>query len=82
MAWIQIVPEDEAGDELAALYASHRDPRTGGLDEILTVHSLDPAGMRGHYAIYRAAMSGTRSLRKRDREMVGVVVSAVNECHY
>jgi AhpD family alkylhydroperoxidase len=32
--------------------------------------------------LYRQAMRGTRTLRKVEREMIALVVSRVNECHY
>jgi len=82
MSWIEIIPDERADEALSALYQQFRDPRSGGIDEILGVHSLQPAGMAAHWAVYRAAMTPTRSLRLRDRELVGLVVSSVNACHY
>lgn len=48
----------------------------------MRIHSLHPAGLEAHFALYRAVMLGTPSLRKVDREMIALVVSATNGCHY
>ena len=86
MAWIRVVPELEATGELAELYdelyAPYPDESRGQLDNILQIHSLDPKGLRAHLALYRSAMSGTETLPKVEREMIAVVVSSINACHY
>ena len=82
MSWIRMIPEDEANEELAALYARVLDPRTGQLDHIMQVHSLHPKGLAAHQELYSAVMSGTKSLRKVERELIALVVSQENECHY
>ena len=86
MAWIHVVPELEAKGELLAiydeLYAPFPDHPRGNLDNILQIHSLDPKGLRAHYALYTSAMTGTPGLPKADREMLAVVVSLLNACHY
>jgi alkylhydroperoxidase family enzyme len=38
--------------------------------------------MAAHDALYRSAMRGTATLRKADRELIAMVVSAANDCHY
>jgi alkylhydroperoxidase family enzyme len=82
VAWIRTIGEQEAEEELAALYDEMRDARTGRVDNVLAVHSLHPAGLRSHWELYRAAMRGTKGLRAVEREMIAVVVSARNGCHY
>ncbi len=81
-----MIPEAEWGDasdgQLAPLLAPSKDPDTGDVDNILGVHSLHPAGLAAHLAVYRAAMAGTPGLRKVDRELVALVVSQTNGCHY
>jgi len=81
-AWIESIDEADAKDQLASLYAQCLDPESGKVDHVLRVHSLHPAGLAAHLAVYRAAMRGTASLPKADREMVAVVVSKANGCHY
>jgi len=82
MAWIQVIEEDAAGGELAALYRSLIDPESGGVDNILKVHSLNLGGLRAHVALYRSAMAGTAGLPQLEREMIALVVSRLNGCHY
>tara|TARA_B110000008_G_C16820863_1_gene504625 strand:+ start:119 stop:373 length:255 start_codon:yes stop_codon:yes gene_type:complete len=84
MAWIEIVPDEEwAEDEtLEGLYDRVVDKSSGRIDYIMSVHSLNPRGLAAHDAIYRSAMAGTGSLRKVERELIALVVSLENECHY
>jgi alkylhydroperoxidase family enzyme len=81
MAWIRVIPPGEATGELADFYARVRDA-SGSVDHILTVHSLNPASLRTHYDLYRACMYGPSELTRAQREMVAVVVSVTNHCHY
>jgi alkylhydroperoxidase family enzyme len=82
MSWIETVAPGEADEELRRLYDRVRDPRSGELDNIMRVHSLHPQGLEAHYELYASAMTPTRSLRRADREMIALVVSRINDCHY
>jgi alkylhydroperoxidase family enzyme len=82
MAWIQTIPDANADGELHELFDQARDPAHGVVDNIMRVHSLSPAGLRGHFELYRAVMAGTPTLRKADRELIAVVVSKLNGCVY
>ncbi|MDP7066162.1 MAG: hypothetical protein QF637_00920 [Acidimicrobiales bacterium] len=84
MAWIHIVPDEEWIDDeaLQGLYARVLDKKYGRIDYVMAVHSLNPRGLAAHDAVYRSAMAGTRSLRKVERELIALVVSMENECHY
>lgn len=81
-AWIETVAEDRADGELRELYERVVDPVTGEVDNIMAVHSLHPTGLRAHFELYAAVMRGTPGLRKVDREMIALVVSQANGCHY
>lgn len=81
-AWIHMVGEEEAAEELADHYARMRDPATGGVDNILRIHGQHPATLVGHMALYRSLMHGRSPLPRWEREMIAVVVSATNSCHY
>jgi uncharacterized peroxidase-related enzyme len=81
MAWIRTIDEDDAEGPLRELYEANREP-WGGVDNILKIHSLDPPSLAGHVALYRAAMYGRSPLSRAEREMIAVVVSAANQCHY
>jgi len=84
MAWIETLSEPLPDDqrELAALYERARDPATGSVDHIMSVHSLHPAGLAAHLALYRAAMRGSAGLPAVDRELIALVVSGLNRCRY
>ncbi len=82
MSWIRTIDEEDADGRLAELYARVVDSASGRVDEVLRVHSLHPDGLAAHEAVYRSAMRGTRGLRKVDREMIALVVSKINGCHY
>ncbi len=81
MAWIRMISEDEAEGELAKMYADHVEP-WGGVDNIMRIHSLNPASLEGHSKIYETLMRGRSDLTRVQREMIAVVVSTLNRCHY
>ena len=82
MAWIETVKENEWTGDLADLYPDVADRDTNRVDNIMQIHSLNPRGMAAHDALYRSAMRGTATLRKVDRELIAMVVSDANDCHY
>ncbi len=82
MAWIRTIADDDAEGELAALFDQVRDRDTGAVDNIMAVHSLNAAGLAAHNALYASAMAGTATLRKVERELIALIVSKVNDCHY
>ena len=81
MAWIPMIQEDEAESELKEWYDKLREP-WGGVDNIMKIHSLNVNGLKGHCELYLSAMKGTKDLSHKQREMIAVVVSNVNQCHY
>ena len=82
MAWIDTVAPEAWADDLADLKAQVEDRTSGLIDHIMQVHSLNPRALAAHQALYSSAMAGTATFRKVDRELVAMVVSQVNECHY
>jgi alkylhydroperoxidase family enzyme len=76
-----MIDEDKADGELKALYGRLTEP-WGGVDNILKIHSLNPASLRGHFEFYKTLMRGRSPLDRTRREMIAVVVSAANRCHY
>lgn len=81
-AWIKIIPEDEAQGELKELYEQEFDSEKQGTDNILAVHSLNPPTLRAHADLYHTVMRAQSPLSRSEREMVAVVVSVINQCHY
>ncbi|HUF94875.1 MAG TPA: hypothetical protein VMO52_02230 [Acidimicrobiia bacterium] len=82
MPWIEAPHEDEWEDELARLKDRVTDPKWNRVDWIMRIHALDAGSLNAHNVLYRQAMKSTRTLRKVEREMIAVVVSGINECHY
>jgi alkylhydroperoxidase family enzyme len=82
MAWIETVREDEWDGDLAALHGRVTEDTSGRVDNIMQIHSLDPQAMEGHLTVYEAAMGSTKTLRKVERELIALVVSKINGCHY
>lgn len=81
MAWIKVISEEEAEGDLAAQYSQLIEP-WGGVDNILKIHSLNPASLRAHFILYKTLMYGRSPLTRPQREMIAVVASATNQCHY
>lgn len=81
MAWIATIPEDEARGLLAEVYATAA-RRAGRVFNILKVQSLNAEALQSSIQMYLALMHGPSSLTRAQREMLAVVVSSANECHY
>ena len=82
MAWIETIREDEWDGELRELYGAVVDRDHDRVDNILQIHSLNPRALAAHNALYTSAMAGTGTLRKVEREIIALVVSGLNQCHY
>ncbi len=81
MAWIRVVDEQAAGEELRVVFERLKSSR-GKVSNILAVHSLNPGAMAAHLDLYMAIMFGRSGLSREEREVVAVVVSAANGCGY
>lgn len=51
-------------------------------DNILRIHGVHSRTMRQHYDLYKELMYRRGPLSRIQREMIAVVVSAENQCHY
>lgn len=72
MAHISYLPQEEIPEP-------HRVPDH---DNIIQIHGIHSRIMRHHYELYRELMYSRGPLSRVQREMIGVVVSTVNNCHY
>lgn len=72
MAHIPYLPDEKIPEE----------DRVPDRDHILRVHGVHPRVMRLHYELYRELMHAPGPLSRAQREMLAVVVSSVNGCHY
>ena len=81
MAWIRTVPDGEAAGLLKKIYEEAL-ARAGRIWNIVRVSSLRPQATRASLDLYGTVMLGHSELTRGEREMLAVVVSRVNECHY
>jgi len=81
MSWIDEVDVSEAEGRLAEIYQELIEKR-GKVSNILKVHSLNPDAMGNHLDLYMNIMFGKSGLSRAEREAIGVVVSAENDCAY
>jgi len=81
MAYIGIIEQDEATGNLKAEY-DQAERRAGRVYNILKTMSRSPAALKASMELYKATMFGPSELSRAQREMLAVVVSAANHCHY
>ena len=81
MSWIDEIEISEADGPLADIYKDLVEKR-GKVSNVLKVHSLNPEAMSGHLDLYMTLMFGKSGLSRAEREAIGVVVSAENDCAY
>lgn len=56
--------------------------RAGRIWNIVSIQSHNPDAMRDSMRLYRSSMYAESQLSRAQREMIAVVVSSANECHY
>ena len=56
--------------------------KLGMIPNVLTAHAFDIEKLNAFTALYNDLMLGESALSKLEREMIAVVVSATNRCHY
>ena len=81
MAWVEQIDEDRAKGLLARIYDAAR-KRAGRVFNILRIQSLNPSALQPSIGLYAAVMLGDSPLTRAQREMLAVVVSRTNNCHY
>ena len=81
MAWIRLIADDEATGRLAKSYRAALD-RAGRVFGIVRTMSLAPAVLDASMGLYQRVMFAREGLERYQREMLAVVVSRANDCHY
>lgn len=81
MSFIDTIDPERAQGQLADVYDRISGAR-GGVAQVMQVQSLNPAAMETHFEFYKTLLLGRSELDRRTREMIGVMVSAVNNCTY
>ncbi len=81
MSWIRTIAPEQATGALGRAYEAAVE-RAGRVYQIVRAMSLQPRTLESSMALYKQLMHGPSALSKRQRELLAVVVSAANECHY
>jgi len=81
MPHIKTISYEDADSELKDVYDDIIKSR-GKLAEVHKIQSLNPEALVAHMELYMATMFGKSPLKRYQREMMAVVVSAANRCNY
>jgi hypothetical protein len=81
MAHIRLVRDDEATGPLAKAFRAALE-RAGKVWGIVRLMSPNPPVLDASMGMYRALMFGPSPLSRAQREMLGTVVSRLNDCFY
>jgi uncharacterized peroxidase-related enzyme len=81
IARLHVPAEDEVSEEVKELWAGPLE-RLGFVPNVLRVFALRPNHLLAWWAYYDELMREESGLTKAQREMIAVVVSATNRCHY
>jgi uncharacterized peroxidase-related enzyme len=81
VAYLRLVNEDEASGLLKEEYDAAV-ARAGKVFNIVKAMSLRPGVLRRSMQLYRETMYGRSGLSRIERELLAVVVSRANDCHY
>lgn len=79
--WIRNIAPEEATGKLASVYAAAV-RRVGRVFQILRTMSLAPETLEASMDLYQRVMLRGSGLVRRQRELLAVVVSRTNHCHY
>jgi len=78
---LRLIEEGEATGALKDEYDAAI-ARVGKVFNIVKAMSLNPETLRASMELYRAVMFGRSELSRTERELLAVVVSRANDCHY
>ena len=78
------IPNEESLDEDIRRYLRAAEERLGFVPNVLRAYTLRPAKFRTFTAFYNQLMTDEEDCRltRLEREMIAVVVSSANRCHY
>ncbi len=78
---LTIASEGPLGERLEA-YFSKCDEKLGFVPNVLKAYAFSPVKLQAFADMYNDLMLADSGLSKLEREMIGVVVSSANHCHY
>jgi uncharacterized peroxidase-related enzyme len=80
-SWLRVPPETDVPAEVQPLFDKAVE-KLGFVPNVLRVYALRPRHLELWNSFYDELMRGESTLTKVQREMIAVVVSTVNRCHY
>jgi alkylhydroperoxidase family enzyme len=81
MPFLRLIDVDDASGELEREYGEAVG-RAGKVFNIVKAMSLAPGVLHRSIELYKEIMFGPSELTRAERELLAVVVSAANDCHY
>ena len=78
---LSIASEGPLGERLDA-YFGKCEEKLGFVPNVLKAYAFSPAKLQAFADLYNDLMLADSGLSKLEREMIGVVVSSANHCHY
>jgi uncharacterized peroxidase-related enzyme len=81
LTWLSVPSEEDVPAEVKELWALPLE-KLGFVPNVLRVYSLRPRHLQLWWSFYDELMRADSGLTKAQREMIAVVVSATNRCHY
>lgn len=81
ICWLDVPGADEVSDEVKELWAKPLE-KLGFVPNVLRVYAIRPRHLQLWNEFYDELMRGDSGLTKAQREMIAVVVSTANRCHY
>jgi uncharacterized peroxidase-related enzyme len=78
---LHVPAEDDVPDEVKELWAKPLE-KLGFVPNVLRVFALRPQHLLGWWSYYDELLRGESGLTKAQRELIAVVVSVTNRCHY
>lgn len=81
MAFIDYIEYDNASDSLKKLYRKYGG-KTKTPANIVRIAGTNPQAMESHINFYMSVVHQKSDITRHQREMIAVVVSVINECHY
>jgi uncharacterized peroxidase-related enzyme len=81
LAWLDAPAEEQVPEEVRELWAKPLE-KLGFVPHVLRIFALRPEHLLRWWNYYDELMRGESGLTKAQREMIAVVVSTQNRCHY
>src|ERR1044072_9224423 len=81
LSWLEVPGPDDVTDEAVELWRKTL-AQLGFVPNVLRFCALRPAHLLGWWSYYDELLRGDSGLTKAQREMIAVVVSVENRCHY